>query len=783
MPQPSMARTKGGSLKENSQPTLRRVVASAAVLAVIVTFCLLALHPPHGKAASAPAAEFSAARALDALHRVLPDDSPHPIGSVANDAVRVRILAELNRLGYQPVVHTSFQCSDAGVCATVNNILARLDGSEPGSAVLLSAHYDSVPAGPGDSDDGVGVASILEIARALKSMPVPRHSVIFLFDEGEEAGLLGARAFVDSDPWAKQVRADVNLDNRGASGPALMFETGSDNDWALRLYARNATRHLTSSVFYTIYKLLPNDTDFTVFKDAGYQGLNFAFIGRVALYHTPLDNSANVSIASLQDEGSNGLASVVALANANFPSGPDADAVYFDLFGRKILHWPGNWTLALAILAAFLLLGQIAWLVYRRRLVLRQLLWGLIGWIAILVVAGIVGLILRVIFAFAGAAPVQWVAHPLPAEIAFALLAVGIVVGCGSILARGAGFWGLWAGAWGWGAILSIVIGAGIPGFSYVVLVPTIVAALAGLPAVFDPGDGDQAWTRDLAVILPLVASAIVQAPLILLLYRAMGNQALVGITLAVVLLVTPLLPLCADLQQARGIGGLALRWSPLLAVGIAAFAAVVVPVYSAKSPERVNFDYALDADSGVARWIVYPDSGRLQAPIQLAGAFRRTLYGAFPWDDHASFIADAPHLDLAAPTFTILDSSLSGARRQYTALLRSERGAPDAAVLFPPGASVESVRVEGQPLQTIAPRLTRYFNGWTAYSCPAMPAAGIKLSFTLPVGKTVEVAAIDRSFGLPSVGAFLSNALPLTATPSQDGDVTVVSRRVQLFP
>ncbi|MGH9739317.1 MAG: hypothetical protein ACRD4X_12145, partial [Candidatus Acidiferrales bacterium] len=100
-----------------------------------------------------------------------------------------------------------------------------------------------------------------------------------------------------------------------------------------------------------------------------------------------------------------------------------------------------------------------------------------------------------------------------------------------------------------------------------------------------------------------------------------------------------------------------------------------------------------------------------------------------------------------------------------------------------PPGAGVASVRIEGERVQAVTPRVTLYFNGWTAYSCPTMPAAGIKLDFTLPTGKTVEVAAIDRSFGLPSVGAFLSSALPLTATPSQDGDVTVVSRRVQLFP
>jgi Peptidase family M28 len=765
----------------NYQPALRRVLSSVAVLAVILAFSLLAQHPPHGKPTTAPATEFSAARALGALHRILPDDTPHPLGSAANDAVRVRILAELTRLAYQPVVHTDFDCSSSGVCATVNNILARLDGTAPGEAVLLSAHYDSVPAGPGDSDDGVGVASVLEIARALKALPAPRHSIILLIDDGEEDGLLGARAFVDCDSWAKPVRADVNLDDRGTSGPSLMFETGSANEWALRLYARHAARHLTGSIFYTVYKLLPNDTDFTVFKQAGYQGLNFAFVGNVALYHTPLDNSANVSVASLQDQGANGLASIVALADANLSPGSDASAVYFDLFGRPVVRWPGRWTLALAFAAALLLAGQIAWLMYKRRLALHELLWGLIGWLAIFVAAGVAGLVLRGILALAGAAPVQWVAHPLPAEIAFALLAIAIAIASGSLVARTAGFWGLWSGAWIWGALLSIVIGATSPGVSYVLLVPTIVAVLGALPAAFEPRE--LGWTRDVALLLPLVASAIVLMPLSLLLYSALGNQALVAIAVTAVLMVTPLIPLCAELRQLPGFGGLALRWSPILAVGLAAFAAAVVPAYSAKSPERVNFDYALDADSGMARWIVYPGSGRLQAPIQLAGAFQRTVHGAFPWDTHASFIADAPHLDLSAPTFTILESSLAGDRRSFTALLRSERGAPDAAVMFPPGANVESVRIEGQPVEPETSRVQQYFNGWIAYSCPSMPAAGINITFTLPVGKMVEVTAIDRSYGLPSVGAFLANARPLTATPSQDGDLTIVSRRVQLFP
>jgi hypothetical protein len=767
-------------LNENSQPTLRRVLLSLAVLALILAGSVAGLHPAHGKPATAPPSQFSALRALDVLHRILPDDMPHPIGSPANDAIRTRILAELTRLGYQPVVHTAFQCSDLGQCATVNNILARLDGAEPG-AVMISAHYDSVPAGPGDSDDGVGVASVLEIARALKSRPVPRHSIIFLIDDGEEAGLLGARAFVDSDPWAEQVRADVNLDNRGASGPALMFETGSANDWALNLYARHAPRHLTSSIFYSVYKLLPNDTDFTIFKSAGYQGMNFAFIGRVSLYHTPLDNSANVSVASLQDQGAAGLASVVALANADFPRGADADAVYFDLFGGKILRWPGPWTLALAIFAALLLAGEAVWLVRKRRLSRDQLRWGAISWLAIFIATGVAGLVLRVILTLAGATPVEFVAHPMPTEIAFALLGAAITIAWGSLAARSAGFWGLWSGAWAWSALVSLILAIEIPGVSYIALVPLAVAVLAALPAVIDPRE--HAWTGDVALLLPLAASAIVQTSLILLLYPALGNESLVGIALAAVLLVTPLFPLCAGLRQVRGMGGFALRWSPLGAVALAAFIGSVVPAYSAKSPERVNFDYALDADSGMGRWIVYPDSGHLQPPIRLATRFQRAPHGAFPWDSHASFVADAPHLDLAAPTFTILDSSVAGDRHRYTALLRSERGAPEAAVLFPPGSGVDDVRIQGQRVAPESRRAMQFLNGWTAYSCAGIPAAGVNMTFTLPVGKMVEITAIDRSYGLPSVGAFLANARPLTAVPSQDGDLTVVSRRVQLFP
>ena len=745
----------------------------------------MGIRPPAPKPSSAPATEFSAVRALDTLHRVLKEDVPHPIGSAANDAVRGRIVDELTRLGYQPQVQTAFDCSQYVNCATVNNVVARLEGTEgdPDSsgAVLLAAHYDSVPAGPGDSDDGTGVAAVLEIARALKSLPAPRHTIILLIDDGEEAGLLGAHAFVDFSPLAKDVRAAVNLDSRGTSGQSLMFETGSANDWVVRLYARHAAHPAANSIFYTVYQQLPNDTDFTVFKAAGYQGLNFAYVGDVVHYHTPLDNSANVNLASLQHHGENALPSIVALANSDLANPPQREAVYFDLFGHLLIHWPAGRTLAFTLAAAILLLLQIVWMIRNNRLTLREYLWGMISWAVSIIVTGLLAFIVERIVHLAGGTPVNWIAYPLPIEIAFWSLAVAVVTTHAIVFARRAGFWGLWAGAWTWWALLGVVISSQLPGVSYVLLIPTGVAALTGLAATL-PRSENSAGVA-VAAILPLATVGVVAFAPTLLLYSALGNRGLVLIALVVGLLCTPLAPLCADLREVPGLRGLAIPWIPILVTGLAIFAAVVVPAYSAKAPERVNIEFSQDADTGNAQWIVEPSSGRLPEPIRLATNFRGADRGAFPWDTRAAFVSDAPHLDLAPPTFTILESSQADGRRNYRTLLRSERGAPYAAVFFPPDAGVESVRIGGQPLPPATDAIRGLFNGWVAYACPAMPAGGVEVSFSVPLGKTVEVSAADQSYGLPPEGTFLSNSRPFTATPSQNGDVTIVSRRVQLLP
>ncbi len=768
-------------LQPEETPGARRVLPTIAILAVIFFLSVAGLRPPAPLPTSAGATEFSADRAREVLRRLVGDGIPHPTGSAANGVVRGRVIDELTKLGYQPEVQSGFSCDDFGTCATVKNILARLDGVEPGASVLLAAHYDSVPAGPGASDDGAGVAAVIEIARALKSAPAPRHSIIILIDDGEEAGLLGAHAFVTQSPWAKDVRAAVNLEARGTSGPSMMFETGSANYWAVKLYSEHAARPATSSIFYQVYKQLPNDTDFTVFKASGYQGVNFAYIGDVNHYHTPLDNFENADPRSLQHHGENALPMILALANSDLTSPPVKEAVFFDLFERRVIMWPAGWSFPISIVALILLLFQVGWLIAKNRLLPSALLWGVVNWLAIFVATGVLALVFQKILHVAGVSPTNWVAHPLPLQTAFWCLAISVVTVVSLAFESRSGFWGLWAGVWIWWALFSVLVCWFTGGIGYVLLVPSCIAVVVGLPFTLrssEPKNG--VW---LAAALPLFAAGILGFDHVILLYDGLGFRILAGIALLIALLLSPLAPLLASLHEPKGVTRFALPGAAIAATVLAVFAAVVAPAYSAKAPEHVNLQYRQDGDSGKSQWVVYTDSGRLPEPIRVATNFHRIDKGSLPWDTSPAFLADAPHLEIAAPTFTILESSESGGKRQYRALLRSERGAPEAAVFFPPDSGIDQIRIQDEPIPHKTARVLRYFNGWDLYRCMTMPAKGIEIQFELPLGKPVEVYVLDLSYLLPLEGMFVVKSRPLTATPYQQGDVTILTRRVQLNP
>ena len=125
--------------------------------------------------------------------------------------------------------------------------------------------------GQGAADNGAGVAALLEVLRALKAGAPPTRSVMALFSDGEEAGLLGACAFASDGPRLQQIGLVVNLEARGTRGPSIMFETSQQSEELVQLFARASAHPVSNSAMGAVYDALPNDTDFTVFKRAGYR--------------------------------------------------------------------------------------------------------------------------------------------------------------------------------------------------------------------------------------------------------------------------------------------------------------------------------------------------------------------------------------------------------------------------------------------------------------------------------------------------------------------------------
>ncbi len=766
----------------------RGLIIAGTGVALLLAATLSAYRTPQPLASDAAPTVFSAARALEVLKDLVGDGVPHPLGSSADARVRDDIVKRLTTLGYTTALQTGIACNDFGACGAPTNIVATRGEVTAKDAVMLAAHYDSVPAGPGASDDGVGVASLLEIARALTVLPAPRHPIVLLVTDGEEAGLLGASLFTREHPLAKQVWAAVNMEARGVSGPSLMFETGSANEWLMRLYGNSTLEPITNSLCYVIYKTLPNNTDFTVFKAASYQGFNLAFIGDVAHYHTPLDNFESASPSTVQHQGANALSALLALANSTGMNPPAADSMFYDVFARTVIVWPIGAVLPAAIAALVLLLAAAILLGRRGHLSARQAAFGFLGTLANVLLCAVLSVGVLALLRFLGRLPPlqspPWIAHPLAMHIAFPALAVLTSTAIAAAFVRRARFWGFWFGGSFLTAILSLTAAMIMPGAAYVLLLPALTAVLALLPciwAVFRHRAPSQA-TADFAAILPGLVAFAALMPLLLLLYSALGVLAWPIGAAALCLTAGFLLPLLGHAtRRARA----RLAWL----AGIVTFGGicitVLLPTYSAAWPQRVNVEYWLDTDGGRAHWWAQAASLRLPRAMSEALKFDPVPRARFPGNPVQGFVAPAPALKLAPPELTQISAAPIGAALMHVELLlHSARAAPAAFVLFPAGANIQEVEIatSSGPLRA---KLHKLQDGATLFVAPGLSAAGLRFAVDT-AASPLTVRVFDQSYGLPAElpeGKTLQQARPQTATSSQDGDVTVAQSTVRLDP
>ncbi len=315
---------------------------------------------------------------------------PHAVGTAEHTRVRSVILDALRDLEFTPQTQrelcTRSWETGAAQLAWVENILVRVRGSNPSRAVLIMAHYDSKPHAPGANDDGAGVAAILEILRILSVSEPPKNDIIALFTDGEEIGMFGAQAFFERHAWASDVGVVLNLEARGSAGATYMFETGPENAWLIKAFAASADYPIGNSLTDTIYRLMPNYTDFTLALAAGLPGMNFAYMDGWQTYHTPLDDLDHLSDATLYHHGSSAWQLLRSLAEMPLSSPPPGNSVYFTLWRPWMVSYPVTWVWPLTALVLTLCAGTLGIGLWKRRLVRRGIL---LGFFSLMASAGI----------------------------------------------------------------------------------------------------------------------------------------------------------------------------------------------------------------------------------------------------------------------------------------------------------------------------------------------------------------------------------------------------------
>ena len=735
--------------------------ARTSLLGLLVAVSVAALvlgsaRAPRVVASSVGPEAFSGERALRHVERLA--ESPRPLGSPAHAAARAALSDELEGLGLEPEVQDERlvlrRSVDRFLVVRVQNVAARLPGRSSSGAILMAAHYDSRPQTPGAGDDMSGVATILETLRALSEGPQLDNDVIVLFSDAEELGLVGARAFVERHRWAEDVALVLNLEARGNRGPSAMFETRQGNLEAMRGFARAAPLPYASSMAYEVYRRMPNDSDFSVFREAGVQGFNMAFLGRLSAYHTMLDTAAALDADSLQHQGSYALGLVRHFGEMDLERLSDessGDAVYFNPYPWRLVLYPAAWALPIALAASGLLMVGIGLCWRRRRIGWLDLLRGLrlfaltvgggaaVGWCFWWLIRNYLP---RLLFGPYGQ-PYD-LAGLVLAIVLLVLALVGALTAWSTLGGRGVASW---AGIWlGWAA-LAVALAIVAPGASFLGAWPLAGGAMGLIAIGLVPMARDLGHSEPLILAAATLPTVLLISPVVWAVAQALTLSA-AGIIGAVTgLLATGLAPLLGHLHRASGS-----RFSVLLMLaGLALLAwttAMAAP--TSETPAANTLSYAVDNETGEAWWASFDEetddwTGRFLGEV----AERQYAPAAFALPDTPVLVAPADPVSLPAPVATLIsDSRASG--RNIEASVRSARGAAVLRIRAEASVPLESVTVEGERFDFAGDAEAEGIGEvWiTAYGL----GDGVRVGFHVSGAWPIELDLVDQSWSFDAL-------------------------------
>jgi len=704
--------------------------------------CGLMLVPPaldrgRGKAS------YSIEHALAHLRHIAA--KPHPVGSRPHDEVAAYLLEQIEALGYhaevqETIASARFDTPEPFVkAARIKNILVRVAGKESRGAVLVAAHYDSAETSPGAADDGATVASMLEALRLLKYHPPAQNDLIFLFSDAEELGLLGSRAFVERHPWAKDCRLALNFEARGSGGVLLMFETSDRNALLVEHYARAAIHPVASSLMFSIYKkLLHNDTDFSVFREAGIAGMNFAFIEGWTDYHTALDSLERLDPRTLALLGENLLQLALHFADADLKAlHQGGELGYFNLPLGKLLLFSLDHHLPLLSAGAALLLFALLAMAggYYRRLGMRHYL------LQTAILLLLVGLITGINFAFHAAVMrlypnYRGLPEPYNATLYF-LASCCLTVAAFMLLQRGLSQWikprEFSAGALSLWLAAGIYLALAFPGGVFFTLVPALAMLADWAFGLIRPGTRSLFITGASSSIVLLVV-----APTLYLAHHALGFHAdwlLMVVAALTLVLIAPALDI---LDRAFG-------WSLpagfLAAAGLLLMQADRSSDFSRDRPKPNSIVYAWDGATDTARWLSYDaeaDEWTRQFLTEKPAISTDGIFADFV-PVRRLLVRETQPIPLPAPEVRVVEQHISEGNNYLGIHIRSRRAAPTIRLKADNMAAAAQIYADKQLIfqnhRAVSPIQYIEFQG--------LPAEGITLSFVLPAGLRIKILEI----------------------------------------
>jgi len=660
--------------------------------------------------------------------------------------------------------------------AYVQNIVATIRAAEPGPGVLLSAHYDSVANSPGAADDGAGVASLLEIARAITSGAAPRRSVVLLFTDGEEAGLCGATAFAARHSIKDVAALTVNIDARGSSGPGVMFETGPKSAALLGAYAASAPKPVATSLMPALYKLLANDTDFSVFKRAGQPGFNFALVDNLLSYHTGADVVSNLQLGSLQHLGASALAIARRFSEQPPDKLTDEERIYFNL-GPWFTTYSAGWAMPLGALALALSVAAIVFGLRKRRMTARGLV---LGVLAFPVVGAITAILSTLVWGALLLIHPQYRLLPYGEtynspvyRVAMSAFALAVIVTIYNRLQRKTGWESLWAAALLWSGALALGLAAVAPGASYVFAWPALAGSI-GLLVLTGMGWQFNSWNGLILLGASSVIAILLMLPVVRLLYMLFALGFLAPAVLILTFLCILLLPQWEAVRC----------WKPGAAPFAAAAACIVLlgagaltSKTSKSAPLPSGLLYAASSETRKAMWL--SPSRRLDEwnrGVLGTNPARQACATVLPGLPGECFVAPGDYASLLPPRMELLNDSKVGEFRTVRFRVWSQRRAAAMELAFERDAELVSVEVANQSLDIGSAQ----GEGGPVLRFLAPPTEGIELVCRLKKTTPLRIRLRDRSYGLEQLPGFLPRPLELIPGGT-DSDSVFVSADLTL--